>query len=348
MYITELKTKGFRNLKPDIFKPSKAINVLLGKNGAGKTSLLEAIYLCSMGASHRQSTMDGLITNGQDFASVSCSYMRNDLRRDISIYLADGQKKIAVNGSPIKKRSELIGRLPAVMFSPDDLNLVKGSPSNRRKYMDKGLAQLSPKYYLALNRYYAALKNRNADLKQGGKALDAWNEQLIAYGVSINNQRLEYVNALNALTAKSHRLISAKEKTMLSLDTDKRLFTNEGYAKMLADAKERDLRFGSTGTGPHKDDIDISIGGKDAKIYASQGQQRTIAIAMKLAELFYLKEAIGESPVLLLDDVMSELDKSRQQKLMEQIEGVQAFITTTHLELSHKGEVFTVSNGTIT
>lgn len=347
MYITSLHINGYRNLKPGVFAPSKGCNVILGSNAQGKTNLLEAIYYCAFGKSHRQKTDEGLIGFDEKFASLKCYYWRNELHHNINVYLTPGQKKITIDGSAIKKRSELIGRLPVIMFCPDDLNIVKGSPSERRKYIDRGLSQLYPKYFEALSRYYAVLKNRNADLKTGGKSIDAWDEQLSACGTVINKFRRKYVEEVGRLAGGIHRYMVIKEKISLSLPVDERLLSADSYMQALFEARERDLKFGVTTIGPHKDDIDIMIMGKEAKLFGSQGQQRTVALSMKLAELKYVEKNIGESPILLLDDVMSELDKTRQSRLMSQIGGLQSFITTTHMELAHKGDIYTMRKGSI-
>lgn len=347
MYITSLHINGYRNLKPEVFAPSKGCNVILGSNAQGKTNLLEAIYYCAFGKSHRQKTDEGLIGFDEKCASLKCYFWRNELHHNINVFLTPGQKKIAVDGSPIKKRSELIGRLPVIMFCPEDLNIVKGSPGERRKYMDRGLSQLYPKYFEALSRYFAVLKNRNADLKAGGKTLEAWDEQLAIYGTVINKFRQKYIDDIGKLAGGLHRYMIIKEKISLALPLDERLLDKESYIKALYEARERDLKFGVTTIGPHKDDIDIAIMGREAKMFGSQGQQRTIAISMKLAELKYVEKNIGETPILLMDDVMSELDKTRQSRLMSQIGNFQSFITTTHMELAHHGDIYTVRKGSI-
>lgn len=348
MYITSLHIKGFRNLKPEIFAPSKGCNVILGHNAQGKTNLLEAIYYCAFGKSHRQKTDEGLISFDSQFASLKCYYLRDELHHNINVQLNHGQKKIAVDGSAIKKRSELIGKLPVIMFCPEDLNIVKGSPGERRKYMDRGLSQLYPRYFESLSKYYAALKNRNADLKTGGKSLEAWNEQLSKYGTVINKFRQKYIEDICAKAAGIHRYMVIKEKISLALNIDTRLLEEQSYIRALEQSREKDLKLGITTIGPHKDDVEITIMGKEAKLFGSQGQQRTIALSMKLAELKYIEAHIGESPVLLLDDVMSELDKTRQSRLMSQIDGIQSFITTTHMELAHTGDIYTMRKGSIT
>lgn len=347
MYITSLHIDGYRNLKPEIFAPSKGCNVILGSNAQGKTNLLEAIYYCAFGKSHRQKNDEGLIAFDAGHASLKCYFWRNELHHNINVYLTPGQKKIAVDGCAIKKRNELIGKLPVIMFCPDDLNIVKGSPGERRKYIDRGLSQLYPKYFEAISRYYDVLKNRNADLKTGAKSLDAWDEQLCLYGSAINRFRRKYVEEIGRLAGGIHRYMVIKEKISISLSIDERLLDKDTYLTALRECRDRDLKFGITSIGPHKDDIDIIIMGKEAKMYGSQGQQRTIALSMKLAELKYVEKHIGESPILLLDDVMSELDKTRQSRLMSQIQGIQSFITTTHLELAHGGDIYTMRRGSL-
>ncbi|MBQ5851106.1 MAG: DNA replication/repair protein RecF [Lachnospiraceae bacterium] len=347
MYITSLHIDGYRNLKSQVYAPSKGCNVILGANAQGKTNLLEAIYYCSFGKSHRQNTDDGLICDNAKYAALKCYYLRGELHHDIRVYLCEKQKKIGVDGSGIKKRNELIGKMPVIMFCPDDLNIVKGGPGERRKYIDRGLSQIYPKYFESLSRYYTVLKNRNADLKTGGKSIEAWDEQLSRYGVIINNFRLKYLEDISKMVAGIHRYMVIKEIIALSINPDERLFEEESYMKALYDSRKRDLKFGVTSLGPHKDDLKIQILGKDAKMFGSQGQQRTIALSMKLAELKYMEKMIGDSPILLLDDVMSELDKTRQSRLMSQIEGLQSFITTTHMELAHKGEIYTMRKGSL-
>lgn len=348
MYISSLHLNGFRNLKPAIFAPSKGCNVILGLNAQGKTNLLEAIYYCAFAKSHRQKNDEGLIGFNAPFASVKCYFWRSELHHNINVYLTGKQKKIVVDGTAIKKRGELIGQMYVVMFCPEDLNIVKGSPNERRRFIDRSLSQLYPKYFEALSKYYIALKNRNADLKDGGKAIDAWDEQLARYGSVINQFRVKYVDEIGRLAAGVHRFMVMREKLSLSHNISEALLKQDTYIDALKKARDKDLRFGITGIGPHKEDIDIQLLDMPARLYASQGQQRTIALSLKLAELKFITDKIGESPILLLDDVMSELDKTRQSRLMSQIEGIQSFITTTHMELAHSGDIYTMRKGEIT
>lgn len=322
--------------------------MILGLNAQGKTNLLEAIYYCAFAKSHRQKTDEGLISFNSPFASIKCYYWKNELHHDINVYITPKQKKILVDSTPIKKRGELIGQMYVVMFCPEDLSIVKGAPSERRKFIDRSLSQLYPGYFEALSRYYIALKNRNADLKQGGKSLDAWDEQLSIYGSEINKSRIKYVEDISKLAVGIHRYMVMREKLTLTHKVDEELLSPDTYVRALLRHRDKDLRFGMTSLGPHKEDIDIAIGDMPARLYGSQGQQRTAALSLKLAELKFITEKIGEAPILLLDDVMSELDKTRQSRLMSQIEGIQSFITTTHMELAHTGDIYTMRKGQIT
>lgn len=347
MYISSLHINGFRNLKPTIFAPSKNCNVIIGTNAQGKTSLLEAIYYCAFASSHRQKTDEGIIGFDAGGASIKCYYWKNGVHHNTNVLLTPMQKKIVVDMSPIKKRGDLIGQMFVVMFCPEDLSIVKGSPKERRKFIDRSLSQIYPRYFESLTKYYVALKNRNADLKMGGKTLDVWDEQLAHYGCIINKFRKEHIKEIDSLAAGVHRYMITNEKLSVRNKIDDKFLDEHSYILALQGNRGKDLRFGVTGMGPHKDDIEIFIGKMPARLYASQGQQRTAALSLKLAELKFITNKIGESPILLLDDVMSELDKGRQNRLMSQIEGIQSFVTTTHMELAHGGDVYTVRKGEI-
>lgn len=346
MNITSLHLTGYRNLEDMVIAPYNGCNVIIGNNAQGKTNLLEAIYLCAFGKSHRIKQDEGLINFNKDFATVKCYFTKEELHRNITVHLNKKEKKIIVDNKAIKKRSELIGQLNCVMFCPDDLNLVKGSPGDRRKFMDKCLSQIYPKYFEALSKYFELLKYRNAELKNGGKLLDLYNENISILGALINRYRIRYIEDINKIAKTVHKGLISNENILLTYTSD--LTDKDVYLKELEKVYQKELRYQATQIGPHKEDVVIDINSTNAKMYASQGQQRSIALSLKISELNYIKNIIGETPILLLDDVMSELDKTRQQKLIKQIEGIQSFITTTHLDFSHCGDIYTMIKGNIT
>lgn len=357
MYITEVSLQGFRNLAQLKIEPSRGINVIYGSNAQGKTNFLESLYFCAMGRSMRGKNDQQLIQFGVEESHI-CMLVQRQSRYDrIDVHLKQNEKKgIAVNGLPVRKLGDLFGTLYAVIFSPEDLSLVKDGPGERRRFLDMELCQLSKVYYYDLQQYYHILKQRNNLLKEITKkpelseTLFVWDAQMAEYGERIISARKRFLLRLDAIAAeKLSKLTGGKDY----LQTVYKPNCGEGaLAEKLRQNLERDIFFGVTQSGPHKDDVIFFINGREVKIYGSQGQQRTTALAARLAEIDLIRQETGEEPVLLLDDVFSELDERRQKYLLESIGGLQAFVTCTGIEDSVKkyiarDNLFYVENGVI-
>ena len=358
MYITEVSLQNFRNLAQLKIEPSEGINVIYGSNAQGKTNFLESLYFCAMGRSLRGKSDQQLIRFEEEESHIRMLVQRKQRYDRIDVHLKKDEKKgIAVNGLPVRKLGDLFGTLYAVIFSPEDLSLVKDGPGERRRFLDMELCQLSKVYYYDLQQYYRILKQRNNLLKEIQKkpqlqeTLFVWDDQLAEYGERIIAARKRFLIRLDEIAAeKLSQLTGGRDH----LQTIYKPNCEEGMlAEKLRKNIDRDIYFGSTQSGPHKDDILFSIDGREVKVYGSQGQQRTTALAARLAEFDLISEETGEEPVLLLDDVFSELDENRQKFLLQSIEGLQAFVTCTGIEDSvkkyiSKDNLFYVENGVIT
>ena len=358
MYITEVSLQNFRNLAQLKIEPSEGINVIYGSNAQGKTNFLESLYFCAMGRSLRGKSDQQLIRFEEEESHIRMLVQRKQRYDRIDVHLKKDEKKgIAVNGLPVRKLGDLFGTLYAVIFSPEDLSLVKDGPEERRRFLDMELCQLSKVYYYDLQQYYRILKQRNNLLKEIQKkpqlqeTLFVWDDQLAEYGERIIAARKRFLIRLDEIAAeKLSQLTGGRDH----LQTIYKPNCEEGMlAEKLRKNIDRDIYFGSTQSGPHKDDILFSIDGREVKVYGSQGQQRTTALAARLAEIDLIREETGEEPVLLLDDVFSELDENRQKFLLQSIEGLQAFVTCTGIEDSvkkyiSKDNLFYVENGVIT
>ena len=337
MYISDISVNGFRNLTDGTIEFSKGINIFYGDNAQGKTNLLEAVYICSTGRSQRTRTESRLIKFGYDEAHIRTFVMRENTTDRIDVHLRSSDRKgMAVNGIPIKKMAEFFGNLTAVIFSPEDLRLVKGGPSERRRFMDMELCQLNAVYCHELQNYYKVLKQRNNLLKtafkdeNAGDMLDVWDIQLCEYGERLISKRTAFCEKLNEVSKHFHDGITNGAE---ELDIYYKPDCEQGsFEEKLRHMRKRDLMLGSTTCGPHKDDLVFNINGNDVKLYGSQGQQRTASISAKLAEIELIRSEKGENPVLLLDDILSELDENRQIFLMESIGDLQTFITCTGVE----------------
>ena len=344
MHIKELSLINFRNYKKFICEFNKNYNVIYGKNAQGKTNILEAIFLCSSGRSHRTRKDIELINFLEDAYYINLDVTRKYTDSKIEIcYSKDEGKKIKLNSVPTKKNVELMGKLNTIMFSPEDLNIIKGSPSERRKYIDIAISQIKPSYFYNLQQYSKILTERNHLLKDINKkkkiseTLEIWNESLVETGAKIINERNIFIKSLNEIVKKKHEgLTDGKEQLEIKYEPSVKFKNNSSIAdikdcfiKDLDIIIDREIKICSTLLGPQRDDIDILINNNSVKLYGSQGQQRTVVLSLKLAEVDIVEGLIGELPVLLLDDVLSELDEKRQQYLINNIKGMQVFITTT-------------------
>ena len=348
MQITELTLRSYRSYETLHLAFDPGVQIFLGANAQGKTNIIEALYYAAFGRSHRTSSDAELIRVGADGAHIGLSFRRHDVPGELSLTFARGaRRRITYAGESLRQR-DLVGLLPMVLFSPEDLFLVKGAPALRRRYLDAELSQASPAYYGELLRYTRILKQRNAVLKDIRERLAApedlppWDAQLARSAAYIVTRRIAAVAQLGALSARVQAVLAAGEELALAYEIagagaedfaedDMTESLHLWYNKMLCEGRARDIARAATGVGPHLDDLVLRVGGMSLRSYGSQGQQRTGALALKLAELFYLQENIGEAPILLLDDVMSELDADRRRALLDFIrhEHIQTFITAT-------------------
>ena len=348
MQITELTLRSYRSYETLHLAFDPGVQIFLGANAQGKTNIIEALYYAAFGRSHRTSSDAELIRVGAEGAHIGLSFRRHDVPGELSFTFARGaRRRITYAGESLRQR-DLVGILPMVLFSPEDLFLVKGAPALRRRYLDAELSQASPAYYGELLRYTRILKQRNAVLKDIRERLAApddlspWDAQLARSAAYIVTRRIAAVAQLGALSARVQAVLAAGEELALAYEIsgagaedfaedDMTEALHVWYNKMLCEGRARDIARAATGVGPHLDDLVLRVGGMSLRSYGSQGQQRTGALALKLAELFYLQENIGEAPILLLDDVMSELDADRRRALLDFIrhEHIQTFITAT-------------------
>lgn len=341
MQIKKLSLKNFRNYEEEEFEFSPGLNILFGKNAQGKTNCAEAVFYLCTGSSLRIRHDRQLIRSGADRARIAA--IASNRFGDVSIEadIGENSREIRINGSKIAKNADLLGNVNSVFFSPGELRLIQDGPDERRRFLNLSLSQLSRGYYTALLRYNKILEQRNALLKNRDvslvlETLPVWDEQLCLYAARVVCARAEFVARLTPLAAEAHAyLTDGAEALSLGMDRTYQGNEEEVAARLLREmsgAYEKDLRLGFTTVGPHRDDLKISIGDMDAKGYASQGQARTAALSLKLAELEIFKERAGEYPVLILDDVMSELDLPRRKKLVSKLQGIQTIITCTHAE----------------
>lgn len=357
MYIDNVSLLGFRNLLPLDLKLNNGINLFYGNNAQGKTNFLESLYFCAAGRSHRTRIDKELIAFAHQESHIRLQIQKNQRKERIDVHLKREEKKgIAVNGVPIRRLGDLYGVMSVVIFSPEDLNLVKEGPAQRRRFLDMELCQLSKVYYNDLQQYYHILKQRNFLLKKIQKKASAvdtlfvWNQQLAYFGDRLISARMHFLSRLNEISSrKQESLTGGKDRLKIVYKPN---CTGEMLEERLKQSVQRDIFYGTTQNGPHKDDILFLVNDMDVKIYGSQGQQRTTALATRLAEIDLIIQETGHKPILLLDDVLSELDCDRQDYLMKSIEGMQAILTCTGIEDSIKkylssGFLFYVENGSV-
>lgn len=357
MYIQKVSLTGYRNLKDTTLMLNNGINIFYGANAQGKTNFLESLYLCASGRSLRTRNDSQLIEFEATESHIQVLVQKSKNIDRIDIHLKkEGKKGIAVNGIPLKKLGELFGTCHAVIFSPEDLNLIKEGPVARRRFMDMEICQMNMVYYYHLQKYYRILKQRNNLLKEIQKkpslkeTLFLWDEQLIDTAKRIIGVRSDFLDKLNKISSKKQNELTG-DKDALEIIYKPNCTENQLQQKLKKN-QQRDILLGTTQVGPHKDDILFLVNGKDVKQYGSQGQQRTTALATKLAEIVLIEQETGQRPILLLDDVLSELDKNRQNFLLESIGQLQMILTCTGIEDSIREYVkeaylFCVENGTI-
>ena len=362
MYIKDIELHNFRNYRDLELAFHPSVNLILGNNAQGKTNLLESIYITSMGKSFRTSKDQEMILFGEEFGRVKVNAQKDYYDTSVELILSKDSKKSAkVDGVKIKKSSQLLENIYIVIFSPEDLRIVKDEPEKRRKFIDRELCQLRPKYYEDLSNYKKVLLQRNAYLKEyevDPSILDLWDMQLAKYGASIMMMRGDFVKKLDKISRGIHGAITnGKESLELKYVPNVPLAGSlgeleESYYKAIRGAFDNDLRQRTTTKGPHKDDLEFYIDGISVRSFGSQGQQRTSALSIKLAELSLIKEETGEEAILLLDDVMSELDLERQEFLVKSLSDIQMFITTTEIpdklkETLPEGKTFYVTAGSV-
>lgn len=352
MLIKNISLMDYRNIKKLNIDLSPNVNVFYGNNAQGKTNILESIYMCATGRSQRTHISKELISFGCDSAHIQLTIQKESYQDKINIHIKSNNKKgIAINNIPVRNVNELFGTVNVIFFSPEDLNLVKEGPSNRRKYMDIELCQLSRIYADNLSRYYRILKERNLLLKKNTNliTLDVYDQQLVTYGEKVIKARQEFIEDISNRASVIHNDITLGES--LEIKYCGNVSANEFIHKLKAN-REKDIYYKTTSVGIHKDDLLFNINGINARDYGSQGQQRTVCLSLKLAEVSIVKEKTGYMPVLLLDDVLSELDRSRQLYILKSINGVQTIITSTGVDdiKDYVNEVkfFYVKNGVVT
>lgn len=357
MFIEKVNIVNFRNYENQIVVLSPHINIFVGDNAQGKTNLLEALYLSSVGRSPRTPRDRELIRWGEDKATIAVKVNKKYGDEKVEMVIdKSANKRIALNGMPITKIGELMGVVGTVFFSPDEMKIIKDAPGDRRRFMDIAICQLSQGYFYLLGRFNKTLSQRNKLLKSGkatADSLDVWDMQLAEAGAKVTKNRLGFIEKLSAFAALSHEFLTdGKEQLLIRYEGIGGENYEEIYDKYLAalkNSRERDIALCYTNIGAQKDDLAVLSNGVDLRSFGSQGQQRTASLSMKLAELELHNEIKGEYPVLLLDDVLSELDKSRQEKLMEKLSGFQTVITCTdyseEIALSRSAAVFKVTSG---
>lgn len=360
MKLKNLQLINYRNYSKLYIEFNDKINLLLGSNGQGKTNIAEAIYLLAFGKSFRTNRDRELIKFDSENLYVGGGYEKDGRNGIVEISIGKSKKGIKLNKIPIVKLAELLGNVNVVIFSPEDLRLVKDGPKIRRSFIDREISQIIPGYYSLLTGYNKILANRNKLLKGMNpdlNLLDVYDESLADYGSKIFLFRKKFIERIAEISNSMHfKLTDAKEDLKVTYKSQIPIIDNisvkESFITILKDKRQHDLDTKSSGYGIHKDDILIQINGLDVRLYGSQGQQRTASISLKLSEIELIKREVGEYPILILDDVFSELDEKRQKLLVENLKDVQMFITTA--EYLHKNvldmkntTIFYVDNGMV-
>ena len=357
MVIKSLKLKNYRNYELlDMTFDSKT-NILYGDNAQGKTNILEALYLSGTTKSHRGTKDRDLIQFGREESHLETIVEKKGMEFQIDMHLKKNSPKgIAINKIPIRKASELFGIVHFVFFSPEDLNIIKEGPSGRRRFIDLELSQLDKVYLNNLSNYNRIINQRNSLLKDICKqenlieTLDIWDMQLVEYGTKVIDRRKKFIKDVNKIISNIHyKLTGGKERILISYESSS---GSTDLEQALKKNRERDIRLRSTSVGPHRDDLCFMADSLDIRKFGSQGQQRTAALSLKLSEIELVRTLIRDTPVLLLDDVLSELDKHRQNYLLDSIHDIQTVITCTGLDefVNHRfsiNKIFHVVNGQV-
>ena len=359
MEVKSLSVSNFRNYEKEEIRFCDGTNVIYGNNAQGKTNLLEAIYLFSHGKSHRTKSDGELIRFGEPFSRIAIEFADKDRDyRAVMQFLSNGKKSVKINNVPITKLSMLMRYLNVVMFSPEDLDIIKGAPQMRRRFLDEAISQLYPMYLKTLISYHKNLAQKNSLLKKlkfSGKAEDAtlsvWNEQIAGDGSKIMEFRKKFTEEISGFAKDIHRKITGEElEIVYAPSVECEVITKEAFLEKLESVTSREIENGSSLYGIQRDDLRLFISGKEVRTFASQGQQRTVILSLKMAQMENINAVRGEYPVLLLDDIMSELDISRRRFLKEKINDKQVLITCTDVEDAHtadKTKTFRVENGRV-
>lgn len=335
MYIKSIKMKNFRNHEEKYFELSTSTNVFYGDNAQGKTNILESVYFSSLGKSFRAKKDSELVMQGKEVATVEMEFLRGGRSKKINTVITDKNKKqIKINDIKINKISELFGNVLIVLFSPEDIEIVKGDPSGRRRFFDLLISQLKPSYMYQLQQYYKILEQRNNLLKRGkfsniSLELDIWDEKLIELDLIITKMRKEVIEIIEPIFKKYVSEFSrGKEEVNIRYKTQ----VNEKIAEALKEKREIDIERGFTSVGIHRDDYKFEINQNALENFGSQGQIKTVILSLKLAQKEVIEEKLNEKPIMLLDDVMSELDKNRREYILTKIQDCQIIITCTDIE----------------
>ncbi len=361
MYFEKLHIHDFRNYHEQDINFNKKINLILGDNAQGKTNLLEALYITSLGRSFRTSKDSELIRFGAELARISSILEKDGEKLSVEIAYYKNKKGVKIDGVKIDRISELLKHVYTVIFSPEDLRIVKDEPEKRRRFIDREICQMKPLYFESLTRYKKTLAQRNSLLKEDFPdegLLDIWDKELAIYGAKIIIYRGKFIKRLSEISKKIHSdLTENREKIDIFYEanvevTDEETSQREVLEASFYDARKKDIARRMTSRGPHRDDMGIKIDGIDVRKFGSQGQQRTAALSLKLAEIRLIEDETGEKPILLLDDVLSELDSRRQRQLISSFDDIQIFITAADLSEDIKSQlgdfsIFRVKNGSI-
>lgn len=357
MYIESIELKNFRNYQDLQLDFDKGTNIFYGDNAQGKTNILESVYICGTTKSHKGSKDKEVIRFGENDAHIRMMVRKDELSYKIDMHLRKNKAKgVAINGLPIKKARELFGIVNLVFFSPEDLNIIKNGPGERRRFMDLELCQLDQIYLTDLAGYNHIVNQRNRLLKDLymnsslRETLEIWDLQMLQYGRKIIDKRKEFVKELNEVIKEIHHNLTGGEEHLEILYEPS--CESEDFEETLKKNRERDQHMKMTSAGPHRDDLCFKVNGIDIRKYGSQGQQRTAALSLKLSEIYLVKQKIKDTPILLLDDVLSELDSNRQNYLLDSIHDIQTLITCTGLDdfVSHQfhiNRVFRVVKGEV-
>ena len=337
MKIKSIELENYRNYDSALIEFDDNTNIFFGDNAQGKTNILEAVFMAGTTKSHKGSRDSEIVMFGNQDAYIRAVFSKNDVDYKVNMQLRSSRRKsVSINGEALKKTTQLFGLINIVFFSPEDLSIIKSGPSERRRFMDLELCQLDKAYLYNLTNYNKIVNQRNKLLKSMDKkydirdTIDVWDEQLVFYGTEIIKRRRAFIEELNPVIDDIHKKLTGKNdilKVIYDCDSNE-----EDYSQRISYSKEKDLKYKTTSVGPHRDDLKFAINDVDCRRFGSQGQQRTVALSLKLSEIELVKKSVNDTPILLLDDVLSELDSNRQNYLLSSIKEIQTLITCTGLD----------------